>query len=112
MGAANTTSPYSDRPDRPADMGLWLCICQSRAWAFSSTALNGHAVCAGGNLAGMVCTLAKRAFLDLVLDFFCRRNIAIWAHFFWFGVDGGNASCVAGAKRGDFWRDHRRHSSW
>ena len=93
-------------------MGFWLHLCQGRTWAFPTITVDGHAVCAGGILAGMVCTTATWAFLDLVLDFIYRRDIAIWTYFFWFGADGGNASCVAGSKRGDFWRDHRRHSSW
>ena len=73
-------------------MGLWLYICQGRAWAFSAIAVNGYAVCAGSNRAGMVCAPATRAFLDLVLDFVYRRDLAIWAYFFRFGADGGNAS--------------------
>ena len=92
-------------------MGLWLCLCQGRAWAFSTIAVDGNAVCAGGILASMVCTPAARAFLDLVLDFVYRRDFAIWAYLFRFGADGGNISSTAGAKRGDFWRGYRRHSS-
>ena len=48
--------------------------------------------------------------MDDVLDFIYRRHLAIWSNFFRSCLDAGDASGIAGAKRGNFWGNHCRHN--
>jgi hypothetical protein len=79
-------------------MGVWFYLCEIRPWAFSAAVADGHALCSGGVGSGVVCADTAWLFMDDVLDFIHRSDLAIWADIFWSGADAGNAGGAAGAK--------------